>query len=82
MKITPENVARLKKLVQDGVQVLQECEDLKEGLNDTVKAVAEELDVKPALVSRLIKDIQKNKVTDRKEDNEILDELFRISGHG
>ena len=82
MKITDENVARLKKLVQDGVQVLQECEDLKEGLNDTVKAVAEELDVKPALVSRLIKDIQKNKVTDRKEDNEILDELFRISGHG
>ena len=80
MKISQENTARLKQLVKDGVQVLQECEDLKEGLNDTVKAIAEELEVKPALINRLIKDVQKNTMNNRREDHEILEELYKIAG--
>jgi hypothetical protein len=79
-KLSPENVQRLKQLVKDGVQVLQECEDLKEGLNDTVKSVAEELEVKPALIKRLISDVQKNKMNDRREDNETLEELYKAAG--
>lgn len=80
MKISPENTARLKQLVKDGVSVLQECEDLKEGLAETVKAVAEELEVKPILINKLIKDIQKNKMNNRREDHEILEELYKIAG--
>ena len=80
MKISPENTARLKQLVKDGVSVLQECEDLKEGLAETVKAIAEELEVKPAIINRLIKDVQKNRINDRREDTEILEELYKIAG--
>lgn len=82
MKLSPENIARLKQLVKDGVSVLQECEDLKEGLNDTIKSVADELEVKPALVSRLIKDVQKNKMNDRRDDHEVLEELYKAAGLG
>jgi hypothetical protein len=82
MKISPENTARLKQLVKDGVQVLQEVEDLKEGLSETVKAIAEELEVKPAIINRLIKDVQKNKMNDRREDTEVLEELYKIAGLG
>lgn len=82
MKITPENTARLKQLVKDGVSIMQECEDLKQGLSETIKSVAEELDVKPALVNRLIKDVQKNKMNDRRDDHEILEELYKIAGLG
>lgn len=81
-KLSPENVARLKQLVKDGVQVMQECEDLKQGLSETVKAIAEELEVKPALVNRLIKDVQKNKMNDRREDHETLEELYKAAGLG
>jgi hypothetical protein len=81
MKISPENIARLKQLVKDGTQILRECEDLQEGLKDTVKAVAEEFDIKPALINKMIKDIHKNKINDRKEDNEIMEELIRIAGY-
>lgn len=81
-KLSPENVARLKQLVKDGVSVMQECEDLKQGLSETVKAVAEELEVKPALVNRLIKDVQKNKMNDRREDHETLEELYKAAGLG
>lgn len=82
MKISPESTARLKQLVKDGVQVLQECEDLKQGLSDTVKSVADELEIKPALINKLIKDVQKNKTNDRREDHEILEELYKIAGLG
>ena len=38
--------AKLERLVNEGVTVLQEVEDLQQGLKETVKAVAEELDKK------------------------------------
>lgn len=81
-KLSPENVARLKQLVKDGVQVLQECEDLQDGLKDTVKSIADELEVKPAIINRLIKDVQKNKMNDRREDYETLEELYKAAGLG
>ena len=54
-KLSDANLVRLKELVNDGVQVLQECEDLKIGLSETVKAIAEELEVKPAQLNKIIK---------------------------
>jgi len=50
-----EEKAKLERLVKEGVTVLQEIEDLQGGLKDTVKAVAEELDIKPALINKAIK---------------------------
>jgi len=37
----PEEKAKLERLVNEGVTVLQEVEDLQAGLKDTVKAVAD-----------------------------------------
>lgn len=81
-KLTPENVARLRQLVNDGVKILQECEDLKEGLSDTVKAIAEELEVKPAQLNRLIKAVQKGTMNDQRDAFEELDELYKAGGLG
>jgi prophage DNA circulation protein len=55
-----EEKAKLERLVREGVNVLQEMEDLSAGLKDTVKAVAEELNIKPSLINRAIK-IAKNR---------------------
>tara|TARA_B100001013_G_scaffold100087_1_gene56369 strand:- start:1718 stop:1978 length:261 start_codon:yes stop_codon:yes gene_type:complete len=51
----PEEQAKLKRIVDEGVNVLSELEDLNAGLKDTVKAVAEELEIKPALINKAIK---------------------------
>jgi len=56
----PEEKAKLERLVREGVNVLQEVEDLENGLKDTVKAVAAELNVKPSLINKAIK-IAKNR---------------------
>ena len=71
----PEEKAKLERLVNEGVTVLQEVEDLQAGLKDTVKAVAEELDIKPALINKAIKIAQKGewqKAVDEFEDLETI----------
>lgn len=82
MKLSQENIVRLKQLVADGVSVLQECEDLKQGLSETVKSIAEEMEVKPALLNKLIKTCQKNTMNNHREDTEILEELYKAAGLG
>ncbi len=70
-----EEKAKLERLVNEGVTVLQEIEDLNAGLKDTVKAVAEELDIKPAMINKAIKIAQKGdweKVADEFDDLETL----------
>lgn len=71
----PEEKAKLERLVREGVTVLQEIEDLQGGLKETVKAVAEELNVKPSLINKAIK-IAKNRdwsrVNDEFEDLETI----------
>ena len=62
-----EEKAKLERLVNEGVTVLQEIEDLQAGLKETVKAVAEELDVKPALINKAIK-VAKNRDWDKHQD--------------
>jgi transposase-like protein len=54
-----EEKAKLERLVNEGVTVLQEIEDLHQGLKDTIKSVAEELDIKPSLINKAIKIAQK-----------------------
>ena len=70
-----EEKAKLERLVKEGVTVLQEVEDLNMGLKETVKAVAEELDIKPALINKAIKIAQKgdwDRVADEFDDLETL----------
>ncbi|MBT6469677.1 MAG: hypothetical protein HOK52_00270, partial [Candidatus Marinimicrobia bacterium] len=43
-----EQKTKLTYLINEGVSVMTEVQTLNEGLNDTIKAIAEELDVKPS----------------------------------
>jgi|TARA_B110000503_G_scaffold66806_1_gene104815 hypothetical protein len=70
-----EEKAKLERLVKEAVSVLQEVEDLQGGLKDTIKAVAEELNIKPSLINKAVKVAQKrdwSRVADEYEDLETL----------
>lgn len=75
-----EEKAKLERLVNEDVTVLQEVEDLQTGLKDTVKAVAEELDIKPALINKAIKIAQKGDWTRVSEDFDDLETLVVTVG--
>jgi transposase-like protein len=75
-----EQKAKLTQLVNEGIQVLQEVEDLNAGLSDTIKAVAEELEIKPAILKKAIKIAQKSKFTDANADHEELTDILETVG--
>jgi hypothetical protein len=71
----PEEKAKLERLVKEGVSVMQEVDDLTSSLKDTIKSVAEELNIKPTIINKAIKVAMKrdwNKHQDAFEDLETL----------
>ena len=70
-----EEINRLKKLIQEGDQVLYEVEALQTGLRETVKAIAEEMELKPAILTKAIKVAHKAKF---QEEYDKFDELETI----
>lgn len=81
-KLNTETIARLRQVVIDGCQVLQEVEDLKEGLNDTIKAIAEELEVKPSQLMKVIKTSHKSDLNQKREEFDELEEMLNAIGRG
>ena len=76
----PEEQAKLKRIVDEGSHVLQEIEDLNAGLKDTVKAVSEELEVKPALINKAIKIAHKGEWSKYSEAFDSLENLIIAVG--
>jgi hypothetical protein len=60
--------------------VMHEIETLQGGLNDTIKAVAEELEVKPAILKKAIKLAHKAEFGKEKQDHETLETILETVG--
>jgi len=77
----PEEKAKLDRLIKEGSTVLQEVEDLQAGLKDTVKAVAEELEVKPSIINKAIKIAHKGDWKAHEEEWEEIEGILGITNH-
>jgi transposase-like protein len=75
-----EQKAKLTQLVNEGMTVMQEVEDLNAGLSDTIKAVAEEMEIKPAILKKAIKIAFKSKLGDENADHEELNTILETVG--
>ena len=75
----PEEAAKLQKLIQEGSTVLRELEDLSEGLRETVKSVAEELQIKPSIINKAIKIAHKGDWKAHEEEWEELEGILGIT---
>jgi transposase-like protein len=75
-----EQKAKLNQIFNEGIAVLQEIEDLSAGLNDTIKAIAEELEIKPATLKKAIKIAQKSKLSETNDEHEELNEILETVG--
>ena len=73
--------AKIKQIVAEGMTVMQEIQDLTEGLNETIKAVAEELEIKPSVIKRAIRIAQKDQWDAVWKEFDDLETIVDISGH-
>ena len=71
---------KLTQLLSEGGRVLKEVEDLNEGLNDTIKAIAEEIDVKPAVLKKAIRVAAKGEFGKYDEDHTLLEDILDVTG--
>jgi phage host-nuclease inhibitor protein Gam len=62
------------------MQVMHEVETLNAGLNDTIKAIAEEMEIKPAVLKKAIKVAHKAEFGKAKQDHELLETILETVG--
>jgi transposase-like protein len=71
---------KLTQLINEGMQVMQEVEDLNTGLNETVKAIAEELEIKPGTLKKAIKIAHKARLGETNRDHDELNTILETVG--
>jgi uncharacterized membrane protein YgcG len=71
---------KLVQIINEGMQVMHEIETLNGGLTDTIKAIAEELEIKPAVLKKAIKLAHKAEFGKAKQDHELLETILETVG--
>jgi len=77
---TAEQTMKLTQILNEGSQVMHEIETLTGGLNDTIKAVAEEMEIKPAILKKAIKLAHKAEFGREQQDHELLETILTTVG--
>lgn len=75
-----DDVQRLRELIREGCTVHREVEDLQGGLNDTIKAIAEEMQINAGILRKVIRTAYKNDAQDQKVKNEEFEDLLDTLG--
>jgi hypothetical protein len=78
--LTAEDAKKLKRVIDEGLKITQEVEDLKGGFREVVKAVAEELNLKPAAISKAIRAAHKASLEADKEAVNEVEEILAAVG--
>ncbi len=80
IQITQSDKDRLINIINEGVKVNQEIDDLREGLRETVKAIAEELEIKPSLLNKAIRIVQKGDWNLKQDEMDDLEAILTATG--
>ena len=75
-----EQKLKLTQIINEGMQVMHEIDTLQGGLTDTVKAVAEELEIKPGVLKKAIRLAHKAQFGQEKQDHELLESILETVG--
>jgi hypothetical protein len=75
-----EDKAKLTRIINEGIQVTTEIQTLKEGLSETVKAIAEEMDMKPAVLQKAIRIAHKSTLSEEKDKLTEVEEVLEAVG--
>ena len=75
-----EQKVKLTQIINEGMAVMHEIDTLQGGLSDTIKAIAEELEIKPAVLKKAIRVAHKAEFGKTKQDQELLETILETVG--
>ena len=76
---------KIKELINQGVQVTLDVKNLKEGLNDLVAAISEELEIPKPVLNKAIRVAAKmsenrDELADGREELDAVEEILAVAG--
>ncbi len=71
---------KLTQIVNEGMHVLHEIDTLNGGLNDTIKAVAEELEIKASTLKKAVRIAHKASLGQTNKDHDELNTILETVG--
>ena len=71
---------KLTQLVNEGMGIMREVEDLNAGLSDTIKAIAEELEIKPGTLKKALRIAYKANLGETNRDHDELNTILETVG--
>ena len=77
---TAEETKKLNQIINEGMQVTMEIETLQGGLTDTVKAISEELNIKPSILKKAIRLAHKSEFGREQDDHSLLEQILTQVG--
>lgn len=72
----PEERAKLKNLMTEAIGVMSEIEVLSGGLNDTISAIADEMQIKPGVLKKAVKMAQKQDFDRARDDLDLIESIL------
>jgi transposase-like protein len=71
---------KLTQLINEGMQVMNEVETLNSGLSDTIKEVAEEMNIKSTVLKKAIRTAHKMEFGKTQKEQELLENILVTVG--
>lgn len=83
--LSSNDKTKVRELIDQGVQVLHDVKNLKEGLNETVVAISEELEIPKTILNKAIKvafkmSENRDELADGREELDAVEELLQLAG--
>jgi hypothetical protein len=80
--VGPDNKKKLEAFIVAGLRVSQDIADLREGLKDQAKTLANELGLeKPALLMKAVRTAFKSSLEDDRAVQDTVEDILTITGH-
>jgi DNA-binding SARP family transcriptional activator len=80
--VSPDDKRKLDSFMAAAQKQLQEIDDIRGGLKDMTKALAEELGVKPKELRIAAQTAFKNDLAAKKESMDTVIDILNVTGHG
>lgn len=78
--LTGDTKIKLTRLIEEGMRTMHEMDSLREGLNETIKAVADELEIKPSILKKAVRVAHKAALTQTSKEHEELVHILEATG--
>ena len=80
LRASPDDRAKLTAFIECGVEAMQDISDIRNALNEAIKVIAGELQVKPAVLRKALQLAFKKNIADEKGTMVSIGNILDLTG--